>query len=334
MNSLIQQLCDDFEVDTATGVVLPKSRTTMDRTAVATGPKPTGCCCLAVLTDAPTAWTIEVTQVVEAHTRPGSHQVILNPASTPVEFGAFTGAGSVAFQGAVPTAGHELCGHAALGELGAHPAGQDRLVTDVHDPTVRIENLVSTEQGVPAGELRGLAAAGPHRGESVDKITVGPFPFNGTAASSLPAAERDKIRFGADYATLNERWVDVLGHSDAVGSSGAKLAVSQARADAIRGELITDGVPPTITKFGFTGVTRFTRVEGLSDTKPPSPALDANPENWRRVEILFAGFPAGAQVPPAGTPTTVTPHVQQAAVPALKGSRDPCVSHLVGGAYP
>ena len=94
------------------------------------------------------------------------------------------------------------------------------------------------------------------------------------------------------------------------------------------------GVPATISKFGLVGVSRFTRVEGLGDTQPPPPPLDADPDNWRRVELLIAGFPAGAQVPPPGTPTTVSPHVQAPTVPALKASADPCVALLTGGAYP
>ena len=333
MDTVIQSLCDAFEVDAA-GDVVTKTLASPDRPALATGSKPTGCCCLAVLTDALNIWTIEVSQVTGPHTRFGSRQVVLSPANTPVEFGSFTSAGSVAIQGAVPAAGHELCGHAALREIGGHPASFDRTTTDVHDPTVRLENLISAEQGVPAASLRGLAASGTHRGESVDRITVSQYPLNGTDASTLPAAELDKLRFAAAYIVQNESWVDVLGHSDSAGSPSAKKQVSQERADKAKADLRAHGVPATISKHGLVGVPRFTRVEGLSDTQPPPPPLAASPANWRRVELLIAGFPAGAQAPPPGTPTTVTPHVQAPAVPALKASADPCEALLAGGAYP
>jgi hypothetical protein len=333
MDTLIQSLCDDFEVDAA-GDVVTKTLASPDRPALAAGSKPTGCCCLAVLTDALDTWTIEVSQVTGPHTRSGSRQVVLSPTTTPVEFGSFTPAGSLAFQGEVPAAGHELCGHAALIELSAHPPSTSRLTTNVHDPTVRTENLISTEQGVPASGLRGLAASGTHRGESVDRITIRQYPLNGTTASSLPTAERDKLRFAADYVVQNESWVDVLGHSDSAGSSSAKRTVSEERANNAKTDLMANGVLPTITKHGLTGVPRFTRVEGLSDTQPPPPPLDADPGNWRRVELLIAGFPAGAQVPPPGTPTTVTPLATPPAVPGLKASADPCVALLTSGAFP
>ena len=333
MDTLIQSLCDAFEVD-ASGDVVTKAGGSPDRSALAAGSKPTGCCCLAVLVDAASIWTIEVSQVTGPHTRFGSRQVVLSPTTTPVEFGSFTSAGTLAVQGAVSAAGHELCGHAALREIAGHPSSQDRTTTDVHDPTVRLENRISAEQGVPAASLRGLAASGTHRGESVDRITVSQYPLNGTEVSSLPASERDKLRFAAAYIVQNESWVDVLGHSDSAGSSSAKKVVSQERADKAKADLRAHGVPNTITKFGLVGVPRFTRVEGLGDTQPPPAPLAASPANWRRVELLIAGFPAGAQVPPPGTPTTVTPHTQAPAVPALKASADPCVALLAGGAYP
>jgi hypothetical protein len=333
MDTLIQGLCDAFEVD-ASGDVVTKTLASPDRPALAAGSKPTGCCCLAVLTDTPNTWTIEVTQVTGPQTLSGSRQVVLSPTTTPVELGSFTSAGSLAFQGDVPAAGHELCGHAALIELSAHPPASSRLTTDVHDPTVRTENRISSEQGVPAANLRGLAASGTHRGESVDRITIRQYPLNGTTVASLPAAERDKLRFAADYIVQNESWVDVLGHSDSAGSSSAKKTVSEERANNAKADLMTHGVPATITKGGLTGVPRFTRVEGLSDTEPPPAPLSADPGNWRRVELLIAGFPAGAQVPPPGTPTTVTPLAPPPAVPALKASADPCVALLTSGAYP
>jgi outer membrane protein OmpA-like peptidoglycan-associated protein len=334
MDTVIQGLCDEFEVDSLTGEVLTKSRTTHLPSELAASARPVGCCCLGVLTDSSNAWTIEVSQVAGPQTFLGTRQVVLSPTTTPVDFGSFTPGGTLAFQGQVPAAGHELCGHAALFEVGAHPVGGDRLREDVHDPTVNIENAISTEQGVPASGLRGLAASGPHRGESVDRITASGFPLNGSDPSSLPGTERSKLSFAADYSRENNSFVDVIGHSDPVGSAAAKTAVSRDRADKAKAFLITAGVPPTITKFGLPTTSRFTRVVGVSDTQPPPPPLAASHANWRRVEVLMAGFPAGAQTPPASTPTTVTPHTRRASVPRLKASPDPCVAVLVGSGYP
>jgi hypothetical protein len=328
MDSILNALCPDFSVNSGTGEVEANSSPPPSRSTLASGSKPVGCCCLEVLTGAANTWTIEVSQLVGPHTLRGSRQVVLSPTTTPIEFGSFTSAGNLAFQGQVPAAGHELCGHAALFELNAHPIG-NRLTTDVHDPTVRIENLVSTEQGVPASDLRGLARD-PHRGESVDRIVVSGYPLNGTDPSGLPAAERNKLRFAANYAVENDGWVDIIGHSDFAGSAAAKTRVSQERADKAQTELVGLGVPNTITKHGLTGVPRFTRVQGVGDSQPLPGAPSAS--SLRRIEVLIAGFPAGAQVAPAGTPTGVT----ATAIPlaAQQTPADPCEAVLIGGAFP
>ena len=120
----------------------------------------------------------------------------------------------------------------------------------------------------------------------------------------------------------------------ASGPARRKKTASEERANKAKKDLIANGVLPTITNHGLAGVSRFTRVEGLSDTQPPPPPIDADPGNWRCVELLIAGFPAGAQVPPPGTQTTVTPVAPPPTVPGLKASADPCQALLTGGAYP
>jgi outer membrane protein OmpA-like peptidoglycan-associated protein len=337
MDTLIQKLCPKFHVNSS-GVVESTTLQSFSPDSLAAGAHGTGCCCLNILVEAPTPWKIEVSSIIGAQTR--SSQVFLNPTNTPVEFGAFTASNKLAFQGAVPTAGHELCGHAALEEVKAHPidtavgAGTDRLNKDLHDPTVRIENRISTEQGVPPAQLRGLAASGSHRGESVDKITIEKFPFNET---EIPASEKSKVKFAAQYIFTpgeQDEYVSILGHSDSVGSASAKKAVSEGRAQKVKKALDDAGVPATISKFGLPTTNRFRKVEGVSDSQPPAPPLDANPENWRRAEILMAGFPAGTLAPPAATPTGVAPHTQSPNVPAQKGSPDACIKKLVNEAYP
>jgi outer membrane protein OmpA-like peptidoglycan-associated protein len=216
---------------------------------------------------------------------------------------------------------------------GAHPGNEDRLTTDVHDPTVNIENAIASEQGVATRRHRGLARSGSHRGESVDKITIARFPRNTYDVASLPAAEQAKIEFAANYIIENGAWVVVEGHSDAAGTASAKQAASQARADNVKADLLAKGVPTNNSTGAVVGP-RFTRVRGMSSSNPPNPPLRADPAQWRRVEILMAGFPAGTHTPPPGTPTGVTAHTRARGLSALRGSSDPCISLLVRQAYP
>jgi hypothetical protein len=59
-----------------------------------------------------------------------------------------------------------------------------------HDPTVRIQNVIATEHGIPASELLGLIAD-PHHGESIAKVTVSQFPRVSANPTVLPASERE-----------------------------------------------------------------------------------------------------------------------------------------------
>ena len=326
VDTYIRGLCDDFAVNQLSGDVVPISGRAANRNALVAGSKPTGCCCLAVLDGSPSTWMIEISAVKSPRT--GGQRVTLPPTGLPIDWGSWTAGSTLASQGLVPVAGHELCGHAALIEVGAHPVGGSRLITDVHDPTVRIENAISTEQGVPAAELRGLAASGPHRGESVERITVRKFDFNRSdPTSSLPAAELRKLEFAADFVRQNDTFVDVVGHSDRVGSAAAKQQVSQQRADRTQQFLGSRGVTGAVTLGGRT-FPRFTRVEGVSDSEPPLGGVTAPDEEWRRVDVLVAGFPAGAQRPPAGTPRAVNPHTRAPGLTAAAASSDPCVALL------
>ena len=319
MGAVVHQLCDRFNVDGIGNVVGSPPDVCDDRDAVATGGNPIGCCCLCALAGSGSGpWTIHVTGIggprtTHAAGTPGG-DFFLHPRNSAFEFGAWGAGGAREVEDPVVVAGHELCGHGALLERGLHPESVERVDTNVHDPTVRIENLIRAEQGLPGS--RGLAAD-PHRGESFARVTVRDFPFNGTSTAGLPAAERDKIQLAKDFINANNTWVDLFGHSDLVGSPAAKLAVSQARADNMRSVLTTGTRPvsPSISKtFRNTGPAgtgtitvsgnRFTKIEGRSDFDA---IAGAAPEDLRRVDIVMPTRPAGAEVPIAGTPTAVAP---------------------------
>jgi len=336
MNSVIQALCPQFQVN-GSGEVETVSKQSLDRDVLAKGSHGTGCCGLSILTETSTPWTIEVSTAVGA--QQSGNQIFLNPTDTPIESGVFSSSNKLVTQGPVPTAGHELCGHAALEEIQAHPQGansQLRPTEDIHDPTVRLENEVSKEQGVPSSDLRGLARSGSHRGESVDRITIQNFPFN---VMDIPPSELPKIKLAAKYIfnpppVGQDEFVGIRGHSDQKGDVPAKKAVSEGRAKNVEAALKAEGVPPTITVSGMPTTNRFRPVEGVSDTQPPAAPADADQANWRRVEIFMSHMPAGALVPPPGTPTGVTAHTQNPKVPGLKSSPDACIRKIVGGAYP
>ena len=315
---IVHSLCDAFNVDSAGNVVSTPADLCTDSDAVAGGGKPLGCCCLCTLT-APGSgpWTIHFTGLGGPTTRttaaPGG-DVFLHPRTSNIDFGNWTVPGTRELIDPVIVAGHELCGHAALLELGVHPPEIERVDTNVHDPTVRVQNLLQAEQGLP-GSPRGLATDA-HRGESFARVTIREFPLNASAISTLPAAEQDKIQLAKDFINANNTWVDIFGHSDLAGSASAKLSVSQQRARTMTTALTTGTRPisPTISRTFGSGPTgtgrvtvsgpRITKVEGRSDFDaiPGAAAADL-----RRVDIVMPTRPAGAEVPPAGTPTTVTP---------------------------
>jgi Domain of unknown function (DUF4157) len=317
MDSIVHSLCDLFHVDSTGHVVPSPSDACTDRGAIAGGAKPIGCCCLCALTGPGSgAWNIHVTGVRGPTTEPaagGGGDFFLHPRSSDIQFGAWNTAGARADLDPVIVAGHEICGHGALIERGIHPSlTLERVDTNLHDPTVRVQNLIQAEQGLP-GAARGLAR-GPHRGESFAHITIRDYPF---ADAAVPASEAHKIQLAKDFINAGETWVDIFGHSDHTGSPAAKLAVSQARADNVEAALTsgTRAVTATISRtFANTGAAgtgtitvagnRFTRVEGRSDfdTIPGAPAAAL-----RRVDIIMPTRPAGAQVPNPGTPTGVAP---------------------------
>ncbi|MEM7369906.1 MAG: OmpA family protein [Bacteroidota bacterium] len=331
-NRLVTGLCNDFHVNHSGQVV---ERRPGRRTAAqyASGSNPVGCCCLNLITQSPNRWDILVTEHDGPHTRGGTNQLVISSDRAPIAFGSFTSGGALTFQGAVSVFGHELCGHAVLMDQGIHPPNADRIRTDVHDPTVRIENQISTERGVNPSNLRGLASSGVHRGESVAKVEI-LFGLGATTVPSLSTNERKKLTFAQEFIRNNNTWVDILGHSDNSGNAAARNTASLNRAQKVKDFLLAGGISPTITKHGLRAVKRFTRVEGLGNTVPPTGRSRRNQRNWRRVEILMAGFPAGAQRPVSGTPSGVASVATPAGVGAARGSANACLSLIANTAYP
>lgn len=321
MGAVLHALCDQFDVDSTGKVVTTPADACNDQDAVADGTKPLGCCCLCALTaGGSNSWTIHVTALGGPTTKPaasGGGDFFLHPRSpaSSFDFGYWDVTGGKSIFDPVVVAGHELCGHGALIERDVHPEELERVDTDVHDPTVKVENQLRAEQGLPGAE-RGLAT-GAHRGESFARITIRDFAFN---SASVAAAQQSKIQLAKDFINANNTWVDIFGHSDLVGSASAKLAVSQARADSMK-TLLTNGTRPvatTITKRFDSGAAvgasitvsgnRFTRVEGRSDFHAIAGAAASD---LRRVDIDMPTRPAGAEVPNPGTPTTTIPALPQ-----------------------
>jgi outer membrane protein OmpA-like peptidoglycan-associated protein len=334
-NTVIQSLCSTFRVNAA-GMVEATTSPAPTAAVLAAGSHPLGCCGLSILVNGVNPWKIKPSQLLGPHTNESLHEVVLPTPGSDIAFGNFTAGGTRSMINDVVVAGHELIGHAAQKERNIHnQGGEDRESFNHHDPTVRVQNILAHEQGIASSADRGLAASSSNRGESFGKIEVSQFASNSSDVTALPAPERAKLALAAAFIIQNKMWVDIVGHSDPVGSSAAKQATSDRRAEAVKNELIRLGVTTLLTKsfptYTYTARRRFTNVIGVSDTQPPAAA--AGNADWRRVEIFAAGHPAGAVVPPADLPAlgAATPGAD---VATEKASADPCHSLLANSAFP
>jgi outer membrane protein OmpA-like peptidoglycan-associated protein len=333
--TLVGELCPGFTArrlptDEPAAEVVAASTECGRADAVTAAAKPMGCCCLCVMTGSPETWTLSISEELGAMTIGGSRVVVIPPTTSPDQSGHWTAAGARVMRPRVITLGHELCGHAALMELRAHPPAGNRETTDVHDPTINVERAIWLEQGLPARDRRGLASAGLHRGESFNRITVISFPFGVSDISGLPAAEKAKLTLARNIIMTNDRWVEIVGHSDPIGSAAAKQQVSTDRAVNIATELQRLGMNNLPPASSSVTAPRMTRVEGVADREP----LTGQPHaEWRRVEIFTSSFAAGMSRPPAGTPTTVTHIGPPATAAGAFRSGDACAKLLIGEAW-
>ncbi|HEU4874579.1 MAG TPA: DUF4157 domain-containing protein, partial [Pyrinomonadaceae bacterium] len=334
MDPLITALCPDFEIDSTSGVVRPKAGTPCSIPrfrAVRASSNPLGCCCLCTMTRPWGAdWRIVVTSRNAPKTDGGTHTVRMTPTSGPnaPELRHWTG-GPVETMVTQPPAesfGHELCGHAALMRIRAHPdhfGNTDRSYSDIHDPTVNIENALATEMGLPSAR-RGLADSGTHRGESLRVFTVGPFAANADDPTPFAA----QITAATDFLNgTPELLFDTVGFQDAADTTAG---VSLTRATRVRGAIIaglgtmvasvetSPGVPETLTR--------------------PQPATDGGVSASRIVEIRMAIRPAGLITPIGVPPPALSAHVDEeisGRVASLKrGSVNECHELLAATAWP
>ena len=298
MTPLLNKLCPDFDVDAKSGAVTAKAASACAKGAfgtVATGKQSVGCCCLCSLARAPQPWRILVT-IKGAPTTNSTGTVKMTPTagSAAPDLRAWTAGPKETVTQLPPedVLGHELCGHAALMQANAHPPDEDsstaRTFSDIHDPTIKIENKLAGEMalGTPA---RGLAASSAHRGESLRVFVAQPFAQDD---ATLSAAASGIVDSAVRFADANERLlIDTVGFRD---GTDTQPTVGKSRAATVRGEM-----DARITKKSDVD---FTLSKGAADTpiKRLQPEVDGGVGPAAAVEIRMAREPAGLQNLPAG----------------------------------
>jgi hypothetical protein len=155
---------------------------------------PTGCSCLCDIVNSANAWTILIDDVDWPHTDFNDHAAADNPASggtggrvtapspnSPKFWGAATAKGNNLNIDPWLVLGHELCGHAWMGNKGGHAVDTtDKRGRGGHQATVARENLIRQEHGI---EARGTFKD-PNCGESFwrDKKKPADVNFSGSLA--------------------------------------------------------------------------------------------------------------------------------------------------------
>ncbi|NNE75465.1 MAG: DUF4157 domain-containing protein [Pricia sp.] len=300
----LDKLSPHFTTD-ASGNVNPSGTGEVELTEDDTA---TASCCMHVLTRAGSKdWQILVADHLAPHTLEQEGNVLINSNLNPIKFGAHDKAGNKFSYESNPELilGHELCGHAALMEIGAHAEGK-RAVTNVHDSTINIENEIAKSLGKRENQLRGLASDGPHKGESFGHTEVIDFDFG---HSNIKPEGKERLKLLADMIRTHDLFVEIRGHSDNVGSEGAKQNISDRRAKTVFLLLRKLGVPlnagVNIDDGPDVKVNRWL-LKGMSD-KEPLKGIDLATEQHklRRVDVFVSSFPAGLSELPPGIPNGV-----------------------------
>lgn len=232
----VTTLCSDFKV--AGGEVEPNDPKLCPPAAASES-----CECLCEMHALADTWTIDVNDNDWPHTDDATKTVTVHSPFSGVQFGAWTVSSSRREEPNWLVLGHELCGHAKLLARGTHPTGPAPRHggRPSHDVTVKIENKIAKEHGIPTSDLRGLFAD-PHHGESFAKITVAQFPANSPDVSSLPSAESKKLDIAEAFINSAPVKMDVIGHADQTGSTSANTTISEKRAKKVKSELEGRGI--------------------------------------------------------------------------------------------
>jgi hypothetical protein len=321
---LVTALCPDFEI-LGGGLVWPKKGTNeaaFNFKKVAAGKQPLGCCCLSTMSAAPDEWRVVVSTKDAPQTDPVKREVRMTPTSgaTAPDIRYWTGGPTetIKNQPSPEVFGHELCGHGALMQIKAHPSNlstaPDRAFSDIHDPTVRIQDVLAKEMGLPGD--RGLAGGGKHRGESLRVFSIGPY----AAGADDPAPFKAQIKNAVAFLNGNsDLLVDAVGFRDA---KDTKSGVTLDRATKVQAE-VSKGLTTATVDVQTTATT--------TDTLPRAqPATDGGVGTGPIVELRMAVRPAGlvksvGTAPPAA-PVHVDPEFP-AVVKALKAHTGPNACH-------
>lgn len=107
--------------------------------------------------------------------------------------------------------------------------------------------------------------------------------FNSGGARVMPVSKELLDAIGGSIKDCAGTTVEVAGHTDRVGNPESNLALSQARADSVKAELVSRGVPAD----------RLV-AKGYGESKPTDPNAPENNAADRRIEFSVATAAAPA----------------------------------------
>jgi outer membrane protein OmpA-like peptidoglycan-associated protein len=160
-----------------------------------------------------------------------------------------------------------------------------RAAADERRSRQRIEELERTREDVRVGALKDqLADLQARQTDRGVVVTLGDVLFDTASAVLTPGGQRQVERVAQAVRDHPQRTVVVEGHADSRGSSAYNYGLSQRRADAVRAELVFNGVPPGQVV-----------ARGLGEDVPvASNATAAGQQQNRRVEIIIQDPQGGA----------------------------------------
>jgi hypothetical protein len=177
---------------------------------------PAGCDCLCDMIGSANSWAIEVDDAAWPHTDftnhtaangpgpPGSGGKVTAPSPNSTKlWGAGTTTGAAQDIPAWLVLGHELCGHAWMGDHGAHAPDEAHLRGEGgHQATVQRENLIRGEHSIA---LRG-SYKDPNCGESYyrDRASPGTVHWSSSRAVCIAWRNAYNAAHGTSY-TINDR---------------------------------------------------------------------------------------------------------------------------------